>query len=393
MEESDLLEQIDGHLGSPNIAWLLGAGVSCDANVPLMYPLTNRVLAILEAEANPCLPLVQNLQKEVHDNCHIEHLLSHLGDYAALADRSKAGTTLIGGKSVTRKEIDDAHYSMVNAIAHTVRWGYSAAGKGGTPPERIGESGKAITNIVHHSSFVSACFHTARAGLHERRGPVRFFTTNYDTLLEDALALKRIRYWDGFEGGAVGYRSFRLGDGDAPGNYPAHVIKLHGSIDWHLADDDGRVFRVRYGDSYPGASQRVLIYPQSTKYLAAQRDPFSAQFELLRKVLTAGSDNTIAVCGYSFGDDHINQEMEIALARADSKSTLLAFCLETDGKLPACLEKWRRAPWGARVYVITNRGIYAGASPAAYEPSSGDLSWWSFAGVTSVLRSGAGSVL
>ena len=102
----------------------------------------------------------------------------------------------------------------------------------------------------------------------------------------------------------------------------AHVIKLHGSIDWHLGEDD-RVWRVRDGDLYPKKISRVLIYPQSTKYLATQRDPFAAQFDLLRRSLGTQEENVLAICGYSFGDEHINQEIELALQRPENKTTSL----------------------------------------------------------------------
>src|SRR3546814_2442820 len=47
-------------------------------------------------------------------------------------------------------------------------------------------------------------------------------------------------------------------------------MKLHGSIDWILGDE-GDVWRVRDTDIYPRRSGSVLIYPQSTKYVATQR--------------------------------------------------------------------------------------------------------------------------
>jgi hypothetical protein len=393
MDDSDLLEQLDGHLSSPNMSWLLGAGISRDAHVPLMYPLTDRVMAEMARKGSTNLRLVQSVRVEMPDQCHVEHLLSHLGDYAALADRSKAGAVSINGATVTRAEIEAAHTELVNSIAETVRWGYEPANPGAGTGEKIGSSGASITDVKFHCDFVEACFNSARAGLNERRSAVRFFTTNYDTLLEDALALKRIRCWDGFDGGAVAFRSYRLGDGEPPSGYSAHLIKLHGSIDWHLNIEDGRVYKVRHGDSYPASTQRVLIYPQSTKYLAAQRDPFSAQFELFRRALTLKSDNTVAVCGYSFGDDHINQEMEVALSRTDSKSTLVAFCLEVNGALPECIESWRHQSWGSRVYVVTDKGLYVGGAAPEHVPATGSLKWWTFEGVSKALRNGLGSLL
>jgi NAD-dependent SIR2 family protein deacetylase len=42
-----LVENLNQHLSSNRQSWLFGAGISCDANIPLMYPLTKRVKEII----------------------------------------------------------------------------------------------------------------------------------------------------------------------------------------------------------------------------------------------------------------------------------------------------------------------------------------------------------
>ncbi|MCF7987976.1 MAG: hypothetical protein K9L60_10450 [Methylovulum sp.] len=42
-----LIENINQLLSSNRQNWLFGAGISCDANIPLMDTLTNRVKAII----------------------------------------------------------------------------------------------------------------------------------------------------------------------------------------------------------------------------------------------------------------------------------------------------------------------------------------------------------
>lgn len=46
MQDADISEQFEKHLNSPKQTWLLGAGVSYPANIPLMYPLTDRVMEL-----------------------------------------------------------------------------------------------------------------------------------------------------------------------------------------------------------------------------------------------------------------------------------------------------------------------------------------------------------
>jgi hypothetical protein len=129
-----------------------------------------------------------------------------------------------------------------------------------------------------------------------------------------------------------------------------------------------------------------LIYPQSTKYLATQRDPFAAQFELLRRALGAHEENVLATCGYSFGDEHINQEIELALQRPGNKTTVLAFASESC----SLLDNWRAQSWGKRVYVISKDGLHVGADGPFAAPAKGRTKdWWTFQGVTKILESGA----
>ena len=384
-EGSDLLEQVDRHLDCPVQSWLLGAGISKDAKIPLMGPLTARVMALAHDSQHE--ELLTCLMDELPEGAHVEHLLSQLGDYASLAERSRSGHAPVGVTTIDLATLTNTHEQVLRWIADTVRWGYVPPGQDGDGEEE-GVPSKPIVKVGDHVAFIRALFGTAQAGLQERRPPVDLFTTNYDTLIEDALALACIPYWDGFTGGAVAFRGHRFGQPVEDAGHRARIIKLHGSIDWHLGED-GRVWRVRDADAYPEQGVRVLIYPQATKYQATQRDPFAAQFELLRSALATTRDNILAVCGYSFGDEHINQEIELAMERFDSKTTLLAFCSERYG-YPPILEQWRNRFWGKRVYVMTDRGLYAGQEGPFFEPPVGQsLNWWTFAGVTRLLRDGA----
>jgi SIR2-like domain len=377
------LLQLDEFLSRPNQMWLLGAGVSYEAGVPLMYPLTARVMELAKDSANK--PLLDALLAELPKDAHIEHLLSQLGDYTTLGSRNSSCEVKIDGVTYGVAALEAAHIEVLRYIADTVRWGYRRAE--GDKPAVIGSSDVPMVSVKNHVNFVNALIERRQAGLDNRRAPIRFFTTNYDTLLEDALALGCFSYWDGFSGGAVAFRTHRYGDIEPGIGCRAHVVKLHGSIDWHLGED-GKVWRVRDKDIYPERAGRVLIYPQATKYVATQRDPFAAQFDVFRRALSSGSDSVLAICGYSFGDDHINQEIEFALSSPISKTTVLAFCGEFDS-IPTVLEAWRKSSWGKRVYVMTQFGLYVGSVGPLHGRSDGTkLDWWTFAGVTNVLKNG-----
>jgi len=381
--EKDNLAQLDNLLAAANQSWLFGAGISLDAGIPLMWPLTERVFERAK-DKDDDLKVLEFIRSKLSDNSHIEHILSQLGDHRAIADRSKENELTFDGVTLSVDDLDALHQRVLTWIAETIRWGYKPKKPDGTP-EEIGTHENRIVKIDNHSEFVSALFNRTQAGVAERRRAVKLFTTNYDTFIEDALALGCYSYWDGFSGGAVAYRSHRYGDEEPKLRDRAHVIKLHGSIDWHLGEDE-RVWRVRDGDHYPKRKSRVLIYPQSIKYIATQRDPFAAQFDLFRRTLGSRDENVLATCGYSFGDEHINQEIELALQRPENKTTVLAFA----SKLTPILERWRTRPWGKRVYVIAEDGLYVGADGPYSAPAAGETrDWWTFGGVTKILNSGA----
>lgn len=381
--QDDCLQQIDELLALDNQIWLFGAGISAGAGIPLMSALTERVISLAEEDENKLYGETLNkVRNELSKDAHIEHMLSHLADYAAIAQRTKSKKVKIMNKHVCLEELQKVHNQILYWIAETIRWGYKPGTK--DSEEVIGKSYDPKVIIDEHRSFIDALFNRTHAGMPKRRVPISFFTTNYDTLLEDSLALERIPYWDGFSGGAVAFRYHSYGDTCSAYGIRAKVIKLHGSIDWRLVE--GRVCRVRDADLYPREDTRVLIFPQATKYLATQRDPFASQFDLFRTTLKQQTENTLAICGYGFGDEHINKEIEIAMSEPNNKTTVIAF----SKGLNDTLKRWQESSWARRLYIVTANGVYAGDSNSSSFPpkEEKEREWWTFAGVTKALNEG-----
>jgi hypothetical protein len=310
--------QLDRHLRAPKQVWLTGAGISFGAGLPLMYALTDRVFHLLstnddDADAHK---LVSAVRDDLPDGHHVEHVLSHLGDLIALAERAGDASAVVGGERVKKLRLQAAHHTILRHIRNILRWGYQPATDNGKD-ERVGEQGKPIVSIDDHRKFIRTLYRVNRAGLDERRDAIHFVTTNYDTLIEDALSLERISYTDGFSGGAIAaWDETLLTASFTDQRLKAIITKLHGSIDWYRSgEENGRVFRVRYDDIYPSRSDdngNVVIYPQSTKYLASREDPFGYLFQRFRSLLSYDRQQVLFICGYSFGDDHIDSIMSYA---------------------------------------------------------------------------------
>lgn len=86
--------------------------------------------------------------------------------------------------------LKELYGEIINYIGETVRYGYSNFGS----VEKIGSINNPIVDIENHRKFVRAIKQISK----EKITKYNFFTTNYDTLLEDALALEHQDIVDGF---------------------------------------------------------------------------------------------------------------------------------------------------------------------------------------------------
>ena len=378
--------------------WLLGAGASVESNLPLVSGLTSRVRTILAdtpfaEEAHPDTMLghiIEGLRSDIGLQATIEDILDHLADHLSIARRSaerRAPMKVVAPNGEARTEhfsfleLQTVHQAILQTIRDTIRWGYVHSDN---PEECIeGMPEDPILCIDHHVSFINVLFGLLRAGRELRVQPIEFFTTNYDTLIEDALAFQAVPYTDGFCGGAVAHWDPSTMDGSNSDHKSprAKVTKIHGSIDWTRLGD--RIIRRRISDAYPEGQTDLLIYPQALKYELTKREPFDTLFAQLRNALNRTSPQVLFVCGYGFGDEHIDQEICFALSREDSQLTLVAFSQKNDGR-PS---HWQSRPFGERVYMVTEDGIWRGTEGPFNQPPDGALhNWWTFRGMTAFLR-------
>ena len=143
-----------------------------------------------------------------------------------------------------------------------------------------------------------------------RRQPVEIFTVNYDILIESALEAERVPLFDGFVGS---YQPFFLPDSlrhveFAPGVKWTRLWKMHGSVTWRKVPIDGRERLVRGEPDQSGE----MILPSFQKYDESRQQPYAAFADRLARFLDHDGA-LLVVCGFGFGDEHINNVIFEAL--------------------------------------------------------------------------------
>lgn len=370
------VDTINDFLGRPHQMWLMGAGASKESNIPLIEKITEKVTAALNS------PILKKIAEDLgKSNAHIENILTYLGDLIAIAQRSASEKArLPDGSEVTFDVLNETHRNIIREIYQLVTRGIDPV------TEDIADIEKPKITLSNHQSFIRALLKTIK---HEsNRRDVSFVTTNYDTLIEDALNLTGIPTRDGFVGGSVGVWNPELAFRQKLPADAVDVIKLHGSAEWVLHDK--KVVRRRTNIADFNKDPETLIFPQATKYKLTQQDPFQQLFNEFRSKLNALAHckGTLFTCGYSWGDEHINHEILRVLTAEGSQLHVVAF----NENFPEALHEWSGDPeiseaLGERMY-IAHKNSVSHIDRSLIEASNSPLSWWKFSGLIEFLKTG-----
>lgn len=363
---ADAVVKFEELLAQSGRAFLLGAGCSKSAGLPLTAELTQEVIGsnALDDTTKAILTAIRDLFEGATDP-NIEDYLSELIDLLAIAERrTTRGATQ---RAITLGSIayDDA---LLRAAADQIKRGIAEVIE------------KAVLTETHRN-FIRALHRPRRPGKSTPGQVVHYLVLNYDTILEDALALERVPFADGLDGGATGWWNAQTFDRDG---LEARVFKLHGSINW--CEFPGDPLPRRVGNRLQIAApneRRILIWPASTKYREAQLDPFAQLTKRARHVLrpSGGSQCVLVVCGYRFSDTHINLEIDRALRESEGDLTVVVFT--SDNEPAGQLAEWHKdTSITEQVLVFANRGFFHGSKS---ETAEENLLWWKFENITRLL--------
>ena len=352
---------------SSALAFLIGAGCSRCAGLPLTNELTDKVLEDDKLDSPSKKILIAVREKFAGGvDASIEDYLSEIVDLLAITERREErrveeNAVVVGTASYTAEQLRNTSNQIKQAIASAI---------------------DRKVNIDTHQRFVTSVHRPLRVGRQGLSQPVDYIVLNYDTIIEDSLAMARIPYADGLSGGATAWWDTSAFDVDS---VSAHVIKLHGSINWYQFPDNPLPRRIGTGIELENQEEiPLLIWPSSTKYQEAQLDPFAQLLNRARRALqpNSGSQRLLVICGYSFSDKHINLEIDRALHESGGNLTIAVF---TDrNELTGLLKDWREDnAVRDQVLVFAKRGFFHGDEKDA---STEDLPWWKFENLTRILN-------
>jgi hypothetical protein len=364
----EAIQRLEDLISQSGRAFLLGAGCSKCANLPLTAELTEKVLdsGKLDELSKQILSVIRASFGGSIPPANIEDFLSELVDLIAIANRrstrnATAKTVALDGADYTVEQLFEAAEQIKRAIAGVIN-------------QKI--------DIQTHKRFTEALHRPMRPGKSSLNNSVDYLVLNYDTIIEDALALARVPFSDGIDGGVSGWWNPETFDRKG---LAARVFKMHGSIDWHELPGSTLPHRVAANVDLPElGDRRILIWPASTKYRETQLDPYAQLAERARRVLNPGqgSQRVLVICGYSFGDAHINIEIERGLTSSAGDLTVVAFTHEAEPT--GTLKEWHEdANISDQVLIYANNGFFHGEDVRRSETP---LPWWKFEYITTILE-------
>ena len=297
----------------PNVAqtldgtgFLFGAGTSREAGYPMMPQLTHEVVSALNSGERTVLDEVLKLAGETYDDANATPNIEQLSDLVI------AHWTNSGDPRFSRLEsrLRDLILERILSVTHP--------------------------NLDNHCRFFEALKRRA-FGL---PCSVWIFTTNYDLLFETAAARVGVTLENGFCGTTE--RFFQpslfkstsgviLGRGFSPSNgLTVRLVKLHGSISW--VEESSQFYERHPAALAPGA-RRVMILPRRKKVMDTLTPPYDTLFGQATKAL-GGECRYLVSCGFSFADEHINQQLLLPVMQMN-RCRLFALSQEESAGLAA----------------------------------------------------------
>jgi hypothetical protein len=275
--------------------FIFGAGSSFEAGYPMIPTLTREVLAALNTTEKTTLEEVLIAASAAYDNATATPNIETLAD---LVIAHHINTNL-----PRFKDLENKFRKLILDIILSVD----------------------SPNLSNHVHF----FERLKARAYGQPCTVWLFTTNYDLLFETAASIAGVQLENGFTGtteryftpemfqrvcGTVGNGIFRIGKPSftPDSQLTVKLIKIHGSVSWFKQGD--RIYE-RHPKAIPLDAERIMVMPRRRKVIDTLVFPYDSLFAISTRVI-GNQCKYLASCGFSFSDDHINQNIFSPIMKA-----------------------------------------------------------------------------
>lgn len=299
-----------------NIALLLGAGASVAAGGKTMAGLWGDFLAVSPDEAQWLSDQKFVKESALEEDPGLRNVpnVEELGDALEIAyvEWRRQGHADADRLAVARAQLSRA---VVRAALLQPAWWASA---GGAEAD--------ATQLENHRLVLQKLVAARQPG----QAAPWVFTTNYDLAIEwaaESIDLQVVNGFLGVHGRRFSPQSFDLGyrntqaRGEARfGVYNIYLAKLHGSLTWR--EEAEQIYEVQA----PLAARRIhkfltnaektelglMVMPRAAKYMQTVGYVLGELFRRFSEFLSR-PQAALVVCGYGFGDEHINRLLRSAL--------------------------------------------------------------------------------
>ncbi len=269
-----------------DLVLLLGAGASAEAKIPVTFQMITDIEKLLDTDEDwmKFKGLYSYIKKSVEitkkGNLNIEDLVNTLDELMLLMQREhplfpfiESWVELMISVQYEFKIVEDFKYQITNRLK---RW-------------------------VIPQNFHGASYYKELVSLQQQfQQPLRIFTLNYDKCVEEICNDVTIERGFGDESKEQNYWDWKkFTDLGEESNADIYLYKLHGSIDWKREDEK----LIACDTHHISHNEMQIIF--GTRYKLQSYDPYLfCTYEFRDYTLRA---KVIVICGYGFGDDHINQ--------------------------------------------------------------------------------------
>lgn len=295
-----------------SVLFLLGAGCSYEASIPISFQMVNEVESLILEE-----------DSEWHKFKDLYNYLKSSINYSEGIFGNFSGSFNIEKLLIVISEIEKRDRNIVYPFIGS--WNLRLIDLAGYQFRNLSDFKNLIVSKLNDwilpTNYNDADYYYGFTKFQQEVGnPLKVFSLNYDLCFEKVVG-KESSIADGFDKVNLDwhYSNFDLTEAQY------HLFKLHGSIDWYIKHEEGgQLYKREHPTSNP-----ELIFGVEAKLQS--KDPYLFYIYQFRRYMFEQECKLLITIGYSFSDGHINDIIVQSLRQDKERKLLIVSPLSKDG--------------------------------------------------------------